>query len=150
MILAALVSGALTLMAPWEPRVKLDQPGVAQAFQIASRNLYSQRWFTFAAQWDTITAWPQGQTIALSLKDGRSLEASQVMAMTPRPQCRPVFLGLSSQLLDPSQLEHGRNGRVVLLVSFPDPGIGLRDITGVQVRRKARSGAAPPEVRGSP
>ena len=42
------------------------------------------------------------------------------------------------------------DGRVVLLVSFPDPGIGLRDITGVQVRRKARSGAAPPEVRGSP
>jgi hypothetical protein len=151
MMVLALVGGALTVMGPWAPRVDLNLfgPGHAQAHKIAAQSQASQRWFTIAADWDSALTWPQGQTIALVLKDGRNLEAVQILAMTPRPQMRPIFLGLVSRTLYPSELEHGKNGRCVLLVAFPDPDLGLRDIAGVQVRQKG-AGAAPPPGGGVP
>jgi hypothetical protein len=146
MIIAALTAGALTLMAPWDgggARAALLERVGAEAFQIAARTQASHRWFSFAADWDSATTWPKGLTIVLSLKDGRRLKAATVMAMTPLPEARPIVLGLEPRRLEPSQLQHGRNGRCMLLVSFPDPNIGLGDIRGLSLEARRPGGGVP-------
>lgn len=142
-----LLACALTLMSRWDPPLdilSLMPEGYAQAFRVANETKSSRAWFTVSARWDSMTYWPAGQVIEASTKDGRTLESSSAIAMTPRPECRPILLGIGNRWLDPSELEHGKGGGVVLLVSFPDPKLGRRDIADVRVRsRQTRSAASP-------
>jgi hypothetical protein len=143
----------LTLMREWRPRLDVLSmlgEGAAQAYRIALRTQSSEAWFTFAADWDSTVRWPARQTIALDLKDGRIFEASVIMAMSPRPEWRPIFLGQFSREVDPGDLEHGRTGDVVLLVSFPKPDLALRDINGVRVVQRSRATALAPASGGAP
>jgi len=149
MVAAAVTVGALTLMAPWDGGIaqraviEASGPGHAQAYRIALASQATVRWFSFAAAWDSAVSWPRGQTIVVTLRDGRRLQAGTVMAMTPLPEGRPIMLGLESRRLEPSELQHGRNGRCVLLVSFPDPNLGRGDIRGVALEARRSGGGVP-------
>lgn len=152
----------LVCMGRWQPRLDvlaLLGEGHAQAYRVAARSFASHTWFNFAATWAPdsfahgVVLWPAQQTIALTLKDGRTIEAATIMAMTPRPTCAPVMLGVSLRWLDPDDLERGRSRDgttgAVLLVGFPDPDLGIGDVAGVQVRRRSTTGAAPPASGGT-
>jgi len=117
-----------------------------QTFRMIADTEGSRSWFRFSAAWDTVTFWPAGQTIVATLRDGRQVEALDLILCGPPREARPLRLGQVARFVDPSEVEHDWHGRpgVLLFVSFPDPGLALRDIAGVQVRGKQKTGFAAP------
>ena len=63
------------------------------------------------------------------------------MAMTPRPQCAPIFLGSLNRTLHPDDCEVGRSKKgivgIVILASFLDPKLSIKQIADVQIRKFA-------------
>jgi hypothetical protein len=152
-LLLALACGPLTIVSRWDPPADLLNAGpplFAQAFRLANQTRSTRAWFTASAAWDSVTIWPRGQVIEIETRDGRTLQSVSILAMTPRPLMLPIRLGEGDRELNPSSLEHRRGQGVVLLVSFPDPTLGRRDIADVRIRQRHPRAAAPAANGGPP
>lgn len=106
----------------------------------------SRSWFRFAAEWDTAFVWREHWTVAATLKDGRVIEATDIYVATPGPSGIPIRLGMTTRWVDPEELERRpwRKDRAVpVFVAFPEVGIDLGDVAGVQVRKRTTTAAAP-------
>ena len=152
LLAAALVCGPITLMGQLDPPEipAFIPPQFVQSVRLVAKSRTTRSWFSAAARWDSTTLWPKGQEIVVVTKDGRSIASLSVMAMTPRPECVPIPLGIADRRIDPSAVDHGRSGRVVLFVSFPDPRLGIGDVAEVRLRQRVTGAAASAPTGGTP
>lgn len=147
--------GRITLHQSERPnRALLDAigRGYARLHWIVAESEASRSWFRFAAQWDTAFVWREGWTFVATLRDGRVIEATDVYVQTPGASGIPIRLGMDSRLVDPNTLERRRWKAytvVPVFVAFPEVGLDMGDVAGVQVRKRTARAAASAGAEGS-
>ncbi len=136
-------AGELKLYDQWHPDpwgiLKMVKMGGGRGYRAAADSaLAGLTWLRLGARWEA-RQWARGETIALTLKDGRELEAGPVWGMTgptnPPPGDR-IELGLQTRLIRRADLDPGSWGRGGLILAGFRAPVEVKDVASVTIRQR--------------
>ena len=126
---------------PMEQVFGMAVTGVGQAYILAATST-TKVYLRFGARRDSVAFWPAGQTIAVVLKDGKRLEATDMFAVSPMDgpgRGAPIWLGKTQRWVDPKETEQGHNGRGVLIFAgFDAPMLRVGDVAAIEICRRSK------------